>query len=66
MFRAGFFANAASVAGFLSEEKSIGGLFTGGLDHESLCGTIDRTKGATRTFFFIDEQRPVILEQEPL
>jgi hypothetical protein len=66
MLRAGFFTNAARITGLLSKKELIRVLFASWVNHQSFCRTIDRTKGATRAFFLIDEQHPVIIEQEPL
>jgi hypothetical protein len=66
MLRAGFFTNAAGITGFLAKKELIGVFFAVLANHQSLCRTIDRTKGATRAFFFIDEKHPIILGQEAL
>jgi hypothetical protein len=65
MLRAGFFTNAASSTGLVSEKELIAVFFTVWVDQQSFCRTIDRTKGATRAFFFINEEHPIILGQTP-
>ncbi len=66
MLRAGRFAYAAGITGFLSKEELIGAFFTVRVNHQSLCRTIGHAKGATRAFLLFDEDHPAALWQEPL
>jgi hypothetical protein len=66
MLRAGFFTNTAGITGLLAKKELIAVFFTVLVNHQRLCRTIDRAKGATRAFFFIDGKHPVIPGQESL
>jgi hypothetical protein len=66
MLRAGFLTNAARITGVLSKKELIGVFFTVLVNHQGFGGTVNRTKGAARALFFIDEEHPVILWQKAL